>query len=76
MRVKDVTLGYALPASLLDKIRISAVSFYVTAQNLHTFTRYTGFDPEVTSGNNVSPGTDSGIYPLAKSVVAGLRITL
>ncbi len=76
LRVKDVTLSYALPASLLDRIRISAVSFYVTAQNLHTFTKYTGFDPEVTSGNNVSPGTDSGIYPLAKSVVAGLRITL
>ncbi|MGE9314941.1 SusC/RagA family TonB-linked outer membrane protein [Niabella sp. CJ426] len=76
LRVKDITLSYALPASLLDRIRISSVSFYVTGQNLHTFTRYTGFDPEVTSGNNVSPGTDSGIYPLAKSVVAGLRITL
>lgn len=76
LRVKDITLSYALPASLLDKIRISSLSFYVTGQNLHMFTRYTGFDPEVTSGNNVSPGTDSGIYPLAKSIVAGLRITL
>ncbi|HMR83495.1 MAG TPA: TonB-dependent receptor [Niabella sp.] len=75
LRVKDLTLSYALPVSLLDRAKISAVSVYVTAQNLHTFTQYTGFDPEITSGSNVSPGTDSGIYPLAKSVIAGLRIT-
>lgn len=76
LRVKDVTLSYALPASLLTKFRISAVSLYVTAQNLHTFTQYTGFDPEVTSGSNVSPGTDAGIYPIARSITGGIRITL
>lgn len=75
LRVKNVNLAYALPKSLLAKANLTAVSVFVSAQNLLTFTRYTGFDPEVTSGSNVSPGTDSGIYPVAKTFNAGLRIS-
>ncbi|GGH76101.1 TonB-linked SusC/RagA family outer membrane protein [Filimonas zeae] len=75
LRVKNINLSYALPKTLLTKANLTAVSVFVSAQNLLTFTKYTGFDPEVTSGSNVSPGTDSGIYPVAKTFNAGLRVS-
>ncbi|MBC9911549.1 TonB-dependent receptor [Chitinophaga varians] len=74
LRVKNVSLGYTLPRSVIGKI--SAVNVFVSAQNLLTWTSYTGFDPEVSSGNNVSPGTDLGIYPVSRTVSAGVRVTL
>jgi len=75
LRLKSVSLGYTLPKELINKLKLKAVSIYVTGQNLLTWTDYTGFDPEVTSGSNVSPGTDSGIYPTSKTWLAGLRVT-
>lgn len=75
LRLKSVTLAYTLPKEITSKIKLNALSVFVTGQNLLTWTSYTGFDPEVTSGSNVSPGTDSGIYPIARTVSAGLRVT-
>lgn len=74
LRVRNVTLGYTLPKAWTGKI--SAVNLYVTAQNLLTWTSYSGFDPEITSGSNVSPGTDAGIYPVSRTLSAGIRVTL
>ncbi|NML36769.1 TonB-dependent receptor [Chitinophaga sp. G-6-1-13] len=74
LRVKNVSVGYSLPKSIIGKV--SAINVFVSAQNLLTWTSYTGFDPEVTSGNNVSPGTDLGIYPVSRTVSAGVRVTL
>ncbi|NSL88832.1 TonB-dependent receptor [Chitinophaga sp. Mgbs1] len=73
LRVRNVTLGYTLPRSIIGKL--SALNVYLSAQNLLTWTRYSGFDPEVTSGSNISPGTDAGIYPVARTVSAGVRLT-
>lgn len=75
LRVKNVNLSYSLPKSILSGLNLTSVNVFVSAQNLLTFTKYTGFDPEVTSGSNVSPGTDSGIYPIAKTFNAGVRVS-
>lgn len=75
LRLKSVSLGYTIPKSITNKLNLHSLSVYVTGQNLFTWTSYTGFDPEVTSGSNVSPGTDAGIYPIAKTILAGLRVT-
>lgn len=74
VRLKNISLGYTLPKSISGKVKLSELNFYVSAQNLITWTKYTGFDPEVTSGSNVSPGTDSGIYPVSKTITAGFRV--
>lgn len=74
LRVKDVTLGYNF-SGIGRNWGAPRLYLYVGAQNLLTWTRYTGFDPEVTSGSNVSPGTDTGIYPIARSLRFGLRAT-
>ncbi|WP_198652031.1 SusC/RagA family TonB-linked outer membrane protein [Chitinophaga deserti] len=74
IRLKNVSLSYTLPKHITGKI--SSIQLYVSAQNLATWTNYTGFDPEVTSGSNVSPGTDQGIYPVSRTFTGGLKISL
>ncbi|WP_310398141.1 TonB-dependent receptor [Hymenobacter sp.] len=68
-RLKNLTLGYTLPQSILGRIAASQVRFYVTAQNLATLTRYTGFDPEVSAS-----GIDLGVYPQTRVFLGGLNI--
>ena len=82
LRLKNVTLSYQLPASLLSKIRVAQLQLYVNAQNLHTWTSYTGLDPEIGNlvsndqqNRNVGRGLDFNAYPLAKMYIFGLRLT-
>ncbi len=76
VRLKTISLGYTIPSSLIKRFSISSARIYAVGQNLLTWTDYTGFDPEITSGNNTTQqGTDTGIYPVAKSVSAGLTLS-
>jgi len=84
LRVKSLTLGYTLNPAVLSKIKITRFMVYFTAENLLTFTKYTGFDPEVSafSGNgqgatnqNTAPGVDFGTYPQSSDFVLGLKIS-
>ncbi|MBT9392185.1 TonB-dependent receptor [Hymenobacter sp. NST-14] len=68
MRIKTLTLGYTLPQLVLDRIAAKQVRLYVTAQNLATFTKYTGYDPEVGSS-----GVDLGVYPQPRVFLVGLN---
>jgi TonB-linked SusC/RagA family outer membrane protein len=78
VRLKNVTLGYNLPTSLLGKVALRNVRVYVSATNLFTITDYSGFDPEGSSyGTSTSlPGIDQGRYPLNKTYLVGLNIGL
>jgi hypothetical protein len=71
IRIKNVTLGYALPAALLSRYKITQIRIYASVENLLTFTRYTGFDPEVPVS-----GVDYSVYPVARTISVGLNITL
>lgn len=70
-RIKIVQLGYSLPSRLVSKIGASRVRFYVTAENLFTLTKYTGYDPEI--GGTVF-GVDHGVYPQARSIIGGVQL--
>jgi TonB-linked SusC/RagA family outer membrane protein len=79
LRLKDVTLGYNLPEKY-TRFAHAQVRFFVSAQNLLTFTGYTGYDPEASrNGDNetdeLTLGVDLGAYPTAKSFLAGVSIT-
>jgi TonB-linked SusC/RagA family outer membrane protein len=81
LRVKNIMLGYNMPKSVLDKLSISKLRLYVSAQNILTFTNYRGFDPEVNYGgggsgaqSNQNQGLDYASYPNAKSYTVGLNI--
>ncbi|WP_316635423.1 TonB-dependent receptor [uncultured Flavobacterium sp.] len=71
VRLKIVQLGYTLPFNLSSKIGADKIRFYVTGENLITFTKYTGYDPEI--GGQVF-GVDKGIYPQAKSFMLGANL--
>ncbi|MCD9017896.1 SusC/RagA family TonB-linked outer membrane protein [Parachryseolinea silvisoli] len=76
MRIKNVTLGYTLPGDLTNKVRLSSLRVYAGVQNLFTFTRYTGLDPEVNySGNDTQVvGTDFFTFPQARTVTFGVNL--
>ena len=75
LRLKNITLGYTLPRRLTNKVRISRLRFYARAENLVTWTKYWGFDPEIGSGAT-SLGVDYGIYPQARVYTLGFNISL
>jgi TonB-linked SusC/RagA family outer membrane protein len=77
MRVKSATLSYTLPGSLLQKAHLGSGKIYVTGENLLTFTKYKGFDPEVNyaGGSNTVQGIDFGTYPQTRNLIVGLNIT-
>ncbi len=75
LRLKNITLGYTLPQSLTKKVSISQLRFYVMAENLCTWTRYHGFDPEISSGSSKSLGVDRGVYPQARTWTVGLNLS-
>lgn len=70
-RLKLVQLGYTIPASWSGKISSSRIRLYATAENLLTFTKYTGYDPEI--GGGVF-GIDKGYYPQARSFIVGAQV--
>lgn len=77
LRLRNVVLGYSLPASLLEKTKaFKTVRLYVSAQNLFTFTSYSGFDPEVGSTNPLRAGIDDGVYPMPRTITFGLNLAL
>ena len=74
LRLKNIQLGYTLPAALTQKVFISSLRFYVAAENLFTFTKYHGFDPEISSGGT-SLGIDYGVYPQARVWTIGASLS-
>ncbi len=77
-RVKNVTLGYTLPADLVKRGYLQSVRIYLTGQNLATFTKYTGYDPEVNTfglgSNIIALGHDFYTPPLAKTFLIGANL--
>lgn len=76
LRLKTITLGYSLPDKISKKIGLSGVRIYITGDNIYTWTRYSGPDPEVSTRNSVlTPGFDWSAYPRAISVTGGVSMT-
>jgi TonB-linked SusC/RagA family outer membrane protein len=75
LRLKNLTLGYTLPSGLLQPAHISNIRVYVTGQNLITWTKYSGYDPEVSADpfSSTAFGRDLGVYPQARTYTVGLN---
>lgn len=75
LKLSNITLGYTFPKKMLNKIGISKLRLYATGSNLLTWTKYSGFDPEVsTMGSGLTPGVDFGAYPKSRSFVFGINL--
>ena len=85
LRIRNITLGYTLPSSALEKLRINSLRTYLSVQNVYTFTDYINYNPEVSATNTTSafdtginpltPGIDYGSYPTARTFILGLNLT-
>ena len=75
LRLKNLQLGYTLPATISQRVSISKLRLYVAGENLLTLTGYDGFDPELASGDYFTIGVDKGIYPQARTISFGANIT-
>lgn len=79
LRVKVLSVGYTVPTGNLSRFTRGAMSsarFYVSAQNLLTFTKYSGYDPEIGSRFNaaLTSGIDYGQFPQARTIIFGLQV--
>ena len=76
-RIRQVTLSYFVPANVVSRLKVQSARFYVGINNLHTFTKYWGYDPEVgNAGDNQAVlGVDYGTYPIARATTLGVNIS-
>ena len=79
LRVKNVTLGYTVPKEVLRRWKMDNIRLYMNIQNLYTFTKYSGYDPEVgastTDSKGMTFGVDNGRYPSPLTCSFGLNLT-
>lgn len=75
-RIQNIILAYNLPKSLIGKIGLEGLKVYANLQNMYTFTRYTGFDPEIGAFNQnpLLQGVDNGRYPMPRIYTFGLNV--
>ncbi|HQW02611.1 MAG TPA: SusC/RagA family TonB-linked outer membrane protein, partial [Saprospiraceae bacterium] len=76
LRLKSLTLAYNINPKSLERMKIQKLSLYVTGQNLLTFTKYSGFDPEVNAfGRSATElGIDYGTYPQSRTITFGVNV--
>ncbi|RYF53802.1 MAG: SusC/RagA family TonB-linked outer membrane protein, partial [Cytophagaceae bacterium] len=77
VRLRNVTLAYNLPKTLISKAKLNTVRVFVTGLNLLTFTNYAGWDPEVNADDivsNIAQGYDFYTAPQARTITGGINI--
>ncbi|MBL0742710.1 SusC/RagA family TonB-linked outer membrane protein [Chryseolinea lacunae] len=77
VRLKNLTVGYTLPSTWTSRIRIQKLRIYGSAQNIATWTDYTGYDPEASFNGQslIYRGIDNGVYPNYKTILGGISLT-
>ena len=75
LRLKNIALGYTLPRNLTKRVKVERLRVYVRAENLFTWTKYWGFDPEIGT-SSTSMGVDYGVYPQARIFSVGCNLSL
>jgi TonB-linked SusC/RagA family outer membrane protein len=81
LRINNLSLGYTLPTAWTSRAKITRFRIYATVNNLHVFTNYSGYDPEVNArravgAGNVTPGVDYSAYPKSRSYIVGVNLSL
>jgi len=79
LRMKNLQIGYSLPAALTSRLKIDHLRIYVQATNLFTITKYSGLDPEIRmtqSNADRGMGIDEGVYPTSQIFMVGINLNL
>jgi TonB-linked SusC/RagA family outer membrane protein len=76
LRIRNLSIAYDFDPQMIQKLKMKALRIYLTGQNLHTFTKYVGYDPETSSqGSGLTKGGDYMGYPSARSILLGVNVT-
>ncbi|NIJ44630.1 TonB-linked SusC/RagA family outer membrane protein [Wenyingzhuangia heitensis] len=81
IRIQNVQIGYNFDKKILEKIGVDRARLFLSANNLHTFTDYSGYDPSASGsgtdgkGDPIGAGIDRGFYPVATTYILGLNLT-
>ena len=75
IRCSDVTIGYNLPKSIVNKLHLNKLRAYVSGSNLFVLTKYSGYDPEVDVQSGLTPSMDYSRYPRARTFSFGINAT-
>lgn len=75
IRLRSVVLGYTLPKTVSNKMKIDQFRIYLKGNNLYTLTKFTGYTPEIASQDVLSNGIDGGIYPVTAIYSIGINLT-
>ena len=73
--MKTMRLGYTVPQSALDRLKMKSLRLYLQATNLFTLTKYKGLDPELDS-SGMNMGVDQGSWPTPRQITVGLTLGL
>ncbi|MDR0844556.1 MAG: SusC/RagA family TonB-linked outer membrane protein, partial [Tannerella sp.] len=74
LRLSTLTLGYTIPGKYMNKIGVRSLRVYASGYNLYTWTKYTGYDPEVNVQNGLTPGLDNNVYPRSRTLTFGINL--
>lgn len=76
LRIQNLSVGYRLPKKIISKIGMESCRFYFNVQNLYTFTKYKGFDPEIGAFNQSAllQNVDMGRYPTPRTYTLGVAV--
>ena len=74
-RIKQIQLGYTIPKSALQYVKLSNARVFVSLDDYFTFTKYKGMDPLAGSANDNSLGIDRGVYPTPRKFMFGLSVS-
>lgn len=75
VRIQNIQIGYTFPDEVLNSINIKKLRIYGSVNNVHTFTKYSGYDPSASSGDPIGGGIDQGFYPVPRTFMVGLNLT-
>jgi len=75
IRLRNLIIGYTLPSSWSSKIKIDKLRIYAKGDNIHTWTKFTGYTPEIASTNVLENSIDKGVYPVSAIYSFGINLT-
>ncbi|TVZ57218.1 TonB-linked SusC/RagA family outer membrane protein [Lutibacter sp. Hel_I_33_5] len=75
LRIQNVQVGYSIPSYALNKLKMDKVRIYLSANNLYTFTKYSGYNPDVSNSNPSAAGVDLGQYPQTRTYTLGVNVS-
>lgn len=75
LRIQNVQLGYSFPSEWMSNVGVEKFRIYFAVNNLYTFTKYMGYDPDISNSSPIGAGVDQGQYPQTRSFITGINIT-